>query len=81
LVLKSFTQDPVTAVRIRVRIDSPHPLMCLKKATEWGGPSDETGKTEVPLHSRCGMIKIPPFSKALSAEHIGLNFAALHRHW
>jgi hypothetical protein len=35
--------------------------------TEWGGPSDETGKTEVPCHSRCGMIKIPPFSKAMSA--------------
>jgi hypothetical protein len=33
------------------------------------GPSDETGKTEVPSHSRCGTIKIPPCSKALSAEH------------
>jgi hypothetical protein len=34
-----------------------------------GGPSDETGKTEIPCHSRCGTIKIPPCSKALSAEH------------
>jgi hypothetical protein len=34
-----------------------------------GGPSDETGKTEVPCRSRCGMIKIPPCPKALSAEH------------
>jgi hypothetical protein len=29
----------------------------------------ETGKTEVPCHSRCDAIKIPPCSKALSAEH------------
>jgi hypothetical protein len=36
-----------------------------KEASEWGGPSDETGKTEIPCHSRCGTIKI----KALSAEH------------
>jgi hypothetical protein len=43
------------------------------------GPSDETGKTVVPCHSSCGTIKIPPCSKALSAEHIDLNFAALHR--
>jgi hypothetical protein len=37
-------------VRIRVKIDLPHPLV-------GGGPSDETGKTEVPRHSRCGTIK------------------------
>jgi hypothetical protein len=30
---------------------------------------NETGKTEVPCHSRCCTIKIPPCSKALSAEH------------
>jgi hypothetical protein len=52
-------------VRIRVRIE----------ATEWGGPSEETGKTEVPCHSRCGTIKIPPCSKALSAEH-GAEFCS-----
>jgi hypothetical protein len=34
-----------------------------------GDPSDETGKIEAPCHSRCDMIKIPPCSKALSAEH------------
>jgi hypothetical protein len=34
-----------------------------------GVHSDEAGKTEVPCHSRCGMIKIPLCSKALSAEH------------
>ena len=33
-------------------------------------PSDETVKTEVPCHSRCGMIlKILPCSKALNALH------------
>jgi hypothetical protein len=50
----------VDPVRIRVRIDPPHPYAC---------PSDETGKTEVPCRSRCDTIKIPPCSKALSAEH------------
>jgi hypothetical protein len=29
----------------------------------------QTGKTEALYHSRCGTIKIPPCSKALSAEH------------
>jgi hypothetical protein len=28
-----------------------------------------TGKNEAPCHNRCGTIKIPPCSKALSAEH------------
>jgi hypothetical protein len=32
------------------------------------GPSDESENNEVPSHSRCGMIKIPLCSKALSAE-------------
>jgi hypothetical protein len=36
---------------------------------DWGSLSDETGKTEVPSHSKCGTIKIPPCSKALIAEH------------
>jgi hypothetical protein len=30
---------------------------------------DETGKTEVPCHSKCGSIKASPCSKGLSAEH------------
>jgi hypothetical protein len=51
-------------VRIRFRIDLPNPL-----AIDWGGPSDETGKTEAPCHSRCGAIKILPCSKALGAKH------------
>jgi hypothetical protein len=32
------------------------------------GPLDETGKTDVPCHSKCDSIKIPPCSKAMSAE-------------
>jgi hypothetical protein len=56
-------------VRIRVSIDSPHPLVCRKRRLqEWGGPSDKTGKTEAPCHSRCGTIKIPPCSKALRSK-------------
>jgi hypothetical protein len=51
-------------VRIRVRIDPPHPPCVVR-----GGPSDETWKTEVPCHSRCATIKMPPSLKALSAEH------------
>jgi hypothetical protein len=47
------------------------------KLGDWGGPSDDTGKTEVPCHSRCDTIKIPPCSKALSAEQRP-KFAALH---
>jgi hypothetical protein len=67
-------------VRIRVRIVPPYPLVCCKRRLNGGVPSDETGKSEVPCRSRCGTIKIPPCSKALSAEH-RLKFAALHRQW
>jgi hypothetical protein len=56
-------------VKIRVRIDSPHPIVCRKRQLNGGGPSDETGKTEVPCHSRCGTIKFPPCSKAMNIEH------------
>ena len=55
-------------VRVRVRIDPPHPLVCRKRRLNGGGPSDETAKTEVPCHNRCGTIKIPPYAKALSAK-------------
>jgi hypothetical protein len=40
----------------------------LWEETELGSPSDETKKTEASCHSRSGMIKIPPCSKALSAK-------------
>jgi hypothetical protein len=51
-------------VRIRVRIGSPHSLVHMLETTEWGGPLDEnheTGKTEVPCHSRYGTIFKDPF--------------------
>jgi hypothetical protein len=64
-------------MRIWVRIGHPHPLVC-RKVTKWGVPLDETRKMEVPCHSRCGTIKIPPCSKAMSAEQLRLNFAALN---
>jgi hypothetical protein len=47
-------------VGTRVGIDSPHPVVRHKRrlnGTEWGGPSDETGKTEAPCQSRCGTMK------------------------
>jgi hypothetical protein len=47
-------------VRIRVRIDPPHPLCVIKG--DWMGWS-------FGWDSRCGTIKIPPCLKALSAEH------------
>jgi hypothetical protein len=40
------------------------------------GLSDETVSIEVPCRSRCGTIKIPSCSKALSADHRP-KFAAL----
>jgi hypothetical protein len=52
-------------VRIRVTIDPPHPQVCRKGAVLRMRPK----KNEVPCHSLCGTIKIPPCSKALSAEH------------
>jgi hypothetical protein len=43
-----------------------HPLVCRKRPKNF---SDETGKTEVLCHSRCGTTKISPCSNALGAEH------------
>jgi hypothetical protein len=45
------------------------PFCVMYEATEWGSLSDETGKTEAPCHSRCGTIKVPPYSKAMGDEH------------
>jgi hypothetical protein len=43
---------------IRVRIDPPHNRVCRKRRLNESGPSDETGKTESPCHSRCDTIKM-----------------------
>jgi hypothetical protein len=64
-------------VRIRVRIDLPHPLVCHKRRLNGAVLRIRPEKTEVPCHSRCGTIKIPHCSKALSAEYRP-KFAALH---
>jgi hypothetical protein len=61
-----------------LELDPPHPPCVSLEATNWGGPSDEAGKTEVP--GGVCTIKIPPCSKALSAEYRS-KFAALHRQW
>jgi hypothetical protein len=59
-------------MRIQVRIGLQHPLVwCKTTKRRRNGIAilDEIRKTEVPCHSRCGTIKIPPCSKALSTEH------------
>jgi hypothetical protein len=52
-------------MRIQVRIGPQHPLV---SQSHESSPFDETKKTKALFYSRCGMIKIPPCSKALSAE-------------
>jgi hypothetical protein len=48
----------------------PNPLVCCTGHSEWGGPTDETGKiTGAPCHSKCGTIKSLPCSKALRTEN------------
>jgi hypothetical protein len=56
-------------VRIRDRIDPPHPLVCRKRRLNGAVLRIRAEKTKAPYHSRYGTIKIPPCSKTLSAEH------------
>jgi hypothetical protein len=63
--LYSFMDEPV---RIRVRIDPPYPHVCRKRRLIGAVLRIRQEKFEVPCHNRCGTIKIPPCSKALSAE-------------
>jgi hypothetical protein len=63
-----FDSKAVLPVKIRVRIDPPHPLVCLKRRLN-GRSFGWDRKNRDPCHSRCGTMKIPPCSKALSAEH------------
>jgi hypothetical protein len=55
---------------IRVRIDPLHPHACRKWRLNGAFLRMRPEKPKVPCHSRCGTIKIPPSSKALSAEHM-----------
>jgi hypothetical protein len=63
-----FLKTYILPVRIRVRICPPHPLVCRKRRLNGAVLRMRPGKTEVLCHSRCVTIKIPPCSKALSAE-------------
>jgi hypothetical protein len=58
-------------VRIRVRIDPQHPLVCIKRQLkgEVLQMRPEQPRSHVTALSRCGTIKIPPCSKALSTKH------------
>jgi hypothetical protein len=65
--LKYFA--PIGKILITIDVETDmHIADHSRTMSKWGGPSDKTGKTEVPCRSRCGTIKIPPCSKALSAE-------------
>jgi hypothetical protein len=56
-------------VRIRVGIDPPHPFVCRKRRLNGRPVLRMRPEKPRPRVSRCGTIKIPPCSKALSAEH------------
>jgi hypothetical protein len=55
---------------IQVRVDFSHLFVCRKTAIEYGFPSDETEKTEVPCHTLCEVINTLTCSKVLHAEHM-----------
>jgi hypothetical protein len=66
LILFSFV---TRLVKFRVKRGPLHPLTSRKRPSIQWEPKTKNKKTEVPCHNRCGRIKIPPCSKALSAEH------------
>jgi hypothetical protein len=55
------SRDPV---RIQVRIDPPHPLVCRKRRL-----NGVVFRMRPEKMSRCVTVKMPPCSKTLSAEH------------
>jgi hypothetical protein len=70
LSLLTLKMDPPLALTQGLSLIATMMLsLCVSQgAREWNGPSNETGKTEASRYSSCGAIKIPPCSKALSAE-------------
>ena len=62
------------SVGTQVRVDSSLTITWSERRFNQGGPSDETAKTEFPCHSRCGTIKIPPWSKT-HKEFIWENYS------
>jgi hypothetical protein len=73
LGLSSFSSCPgplgIPPVRIRVRIGPQHPLVCRKRRLNRAVLRMRPEKPRSRVTARCGTIKIPPCSKALSAEH------------
>jgi hypothetical protein len=65
----AFVIESLEGYKHRIEVVMKKLTINAEKVTEWGGPSDGTGKTKTPCHSRCGTIKIPSCSKSLSAEH------------
>jgi hypothetical protein len=65
---QEFFSNMMGSVRIRIRIDPPHPLFCRKRRLNVAvlRMKQENPRSCV---SQCGTIKIPPCSKALSVEH------------
>jgi hypothetical protein len=56
-------------VNSRPTLDQLYVVLHPAQEAKWGGPSNETGKTEAPCHGKYGTINIPPCSKTPSAEH------------
>jgi hypothetical protein len=63
-----YFHPPPIPVRIQVRIDHPHSLVCRKRRLN-GAILRMRPENRGRCCSRCGTIKIPPCSKALSADH------------
>jgi hypothetical protein len=71
--MQCIPKDRRKSLRIRAKIDSPFPFLCRKRRLNGVVHPIRPEKTESLCHSRCGTIKIPLCSKALSAKH-RLNF-------
>ena len=58
------------------------PVACRRRLVNWGGPLNETAKTEVRCHKRCYTTDIPPPSAQTQyVLGIALNFTAICRQW
>jgi hypothetical protein len=72
-----FTKNPV---RIRVRINPPHPLVCRKRRLNglvlWMRPGKPTSRVTAGVARKRSLL-----AQRTYAPSIGLNFAALNRQW
>ena len=56
------------------------PVACRRRLVNWGGPLNETAKTEVRCHKRCYTTDIPPRSAQTQyVLSLGLNITAICR--